>query len=101
MKYSLSRSLYAKDMTVCVGVGELPNGTYMALGVIRPVMFENPKQVLRIVLSTCKIKGTSPISLSFADQARFAAVTIRRINATGRFGQVEYGGISAGFDEDD
>ena len=32
------------------------------------------------------------IRLSFADQARFAAETIRRINANGRFNTIDYGG---------
>ena len=36
--------------------------------------------------------GEPAIRLSFADQARFAAETIRRIHANGRLGNMVYGG---------
>ncbi len=36
--------------------------------------------------------GGLPMRLSFADQARFAAETIRRVNANGRFDNIDYGG---------
>ena len=95
MECSFSRSFGVKGMTICAGVGELPNGTYMILGVMHPANFENPKTVLKVVFSHLGILCKSAIALSFADQARFAAETIRRINAVGRFGQVDYGGIKS------
>ena len=93
MECSLSRHLTITGMTLCAGIGELSNGTYMVLGTTHSANFENPKMVLKIVLSQLGIPAQPPIELSFADQARFAAETIRRINATGRFNQVEYGGM--------
>ena len=37
-----------------------------------------------------KVMTIPPIRLSFADQARFAAETIRRLDANGRFGTIVY-----------
>lgn len=93
METSLSRSFVVRELTLCVGVGQLPNGTWMALGAISPAGFDKPEVVLRLVLSHLGISFEPPIRLSFADQARFAAETIKRISNIGRYNDIEYGGI--------
>ena len=80
-----------KGMTVCAGIAPMGE-VYLSLGVIHPANFENPATILKIVLSYLGLPAELPIRLSFADQARFAAETIRRINANGRFNTIDYGG---------
>ena len=63
----------------------------MALGVVHPTNFDNPATILKIVFAHLGIPSELPVKLSFADQARFAAETIRRINANGKFDNVIYG----------
>lgn len=96
MECSFSCDYGVKGMTLCAGIGELPNGTYMILGVMHPAGFENPRTILNIVLAHLGIERKPPITLSFSEQARFAAETIKRINAIGRFAQVKYGGVDEG-----
>lgn len=79
-----------KGMTVCAGIAPMGN-VYLVLGVIHPSNFENPAAVLRIVLTHLGLPAELPVRLSFADQARFAAETIRRIRDTGRIDSVSYG----------
>lgn len=93
METSLSRSHGIREMTLCVGVGVLPNGTLMALGAISPAGFDNPEVILKIVLSHLGIASDLPIRLSFADQARFAAETIKRLHSIGRYNSIVYGGL--------
>ena len=93
METKLSRTFGISEMTICVGAGELPNGTIMALGTISTAGFDNPEAILKIVLSHLGIPSTLPIRLSFADQARFAAETIKRINSLGRYRNIVYGGL--------
>jgi hypothetical protein len=64
---------------------------YFCLGVIHPSNFENPATILKIVLTHLGLSAEPPIQLSFADQARFAAETIRRINANGKFANIVMG----------
>ncbi|MBP5284482.1 MAG: hypothetical protein ILO34_00015, partial [Kiritimatiellae bacterium] len=64
---------------------------YLVLGMIHPAKFENPAAILKIVLSHLGLPVQTPVSLGFHDQARFAAETIRRINANGRFSGIAYG----------
>lgn len=80
-----------KGMTVCAGIAPMGN-VYLVLGVIHPANFENPATILKIVLTHLGLPTELPIRLSFADQARFAAETIRRIHANGRFNAIAYGG---------
>ena len=97
METSLSRSYGGygvRDMTLCVGIGSLPNGTWMALGAISSAGFDNPELILKIVLSHLGITSDVPIRLSFADQARFAAETIKRIYTIGRYNNIKYGGLA-------
>lgn len=61
---------------------------YLVLGVIHPANFENPAVILKIVLTYLGLPTQLPVRLSFSDQARFAAETIRRIAANGRFNNV-------------
>lgn len=79
-----------KGMTVCAGIAPM-GSVYLVLGVIHPADFENPATILKIVLTHLGLQTELPIKLSFADQARFAAETIRRINANGRFNTIAYG----------
>ena len=79
-----------KGMTVCAGIAPM-GSVYLVLGVIHPANFENPATILKIVLTHLGLQTELPIKLSFADQARFAAETIRRINANGRFNAIVYG----------
>ena len=79
-----------KGMTVCAGIAPM-GSVYLVLGVIHPANFENPATILKIVLTHLGLQTELPIKLSFADQARFAAETIRRINANGRFNAIAYG----------
>jgi hypothetical protein len=79
-----------KGMTVCAGIAPM-GSVYLSLGVIHPSNFENPATILKIVLTHLGLQTELPIKLSFADQARFAAETIRRINANGRFNAIAYG----------
>lgn len=91
MEKSLSQS-DVKGMTICVGIAPMGE-VYLALGVIHPAHFENPANILKIVLTHLGLPTELPVRLSFADQARFAAETIRRINANGKFGGIYYGGV--------
>ena len=79
-----------KGMTVCAGIAPM-GSVYLSLGVIHPSNFENPSTILKIVLTHLGLQTELPIRLSFADQARFAAETIRRINANGWFGRMNFG----------
>ena len=79
-----------KGMTVCAGIAPM-GSVYLVLGVIHPANFENPATILKIVLTHLGLQTELPIKLSFADQARFAAETIRRIYANGRFNTIAYG----------
>jgi hypothetical protein len=79
-----------KGMTVCAGIAPM-GSVYLSLGVIHPSNFENPSIILKIVLTHLGLPTELPIRLSFADQARFAAETIRRINANGWFGRMNFG----------
>ena len=79
-----------KGMTVCAGIAPMGK-VYLALGCIHPANFENPATILKIVLTHLGLPTETPIALSFADQARFAAETIRRINANGKFSQMIMG----------
>ena len=79
-----------KGVTVCTGIAPM-GSVYLTLGVIHPADFENPATILKIVLTHLGLTTELPIKLSFADQARFAAETIRRIYANGRFGTIAYG----------
>ena len=79
-----------KGMTVCAGIAPMGK-VYLSLGCIHPANFENPATILKIVLTHLGLPTITPITLSFADQARFAAETIRRINANGKFSQMIMG----------
>ena len=90
MEKSLSQS-DVKCMTICAGIAPMGE-VYLSLGVIHPAHFESPATILKIVLAHLGLPTELPVRLSFADQARFAAETIRRINANGKFGGIFYGG---------
>lgn len=90
MEKSLSRSA-EKGMTVCVGIAPMED-VYIAVGVSAPARFENPATILKIVLTHLGLPTERSIRLNVADQACFAAETIRRIHANGNFGFVSYGG---------
>ena len=79
-----------KGMTVCAGIAPMGN-VYLVLGCIHPANFENPATILKIVMTHLGLPAEPPIQLSFADQARFAAETIRRINANGKFANIIMG----------
>ena len=79
-----------KGTTVCAGIAPM-GSVYLVLGVIHPANFENPVTILKIILTHLGLQTELPIKLSFADQARFAAETIRRINANGWFGRMNFG----------
>ena len=79
-----------KGRTVCAGIAPMGN-VYLALGCIHPANFENPATILKIVMTHLGLPAEPPIQLSFADQARFAAETIRRINANGKFANIVMG----------
>lgn len=91
MEKSLSLS-DVKGRTICAGIAPMGE-VYLVLGVIHPANFESPATILKIVLAHLGLPTDLPIRLSFADQARFAAETIRRINANGKFGGICYGGV--------
>ena len=89
MEMSASQSPNVKGMTFCAGIA--PMGyVYLTLGVLHPANFENPATILKIVLTHLGLPTELPIRLSFADQARFAAETIRRLDANGKFGSIHY-----------
>lgn len=79
-----------KGMTICVGIAPMED-VYLALGVLAPTRFENPATILKIVLTHLGLPTECPVRLGVADQARFAAETIRRIYANGNFGSVVLG----------
>ena len=80
-----------KGMTICAGIAPMGE-VYLVLGVIHPAHFDNPATILRIVLAHLGLPTELPVSLSFSDQASFAAETIRRVNANGKFDGISYGG---------
>ncbi len=79
-----------KGMTICVGIAPMED-VYIIVGVSAPARFENPATILKIVLTHLGLPTELPIRLNAADQARFAAETIRRIHANGNFSRVLYG----------
>ena len=89
METSLSRD-NVKGMTICAGIAPMGE-VYLSLGVIHPANFENPATILKIVLTYLGLPTELPVRLSFADQARFAAETIRRVHANGKFDTITYG----------
>ena len=89
MEKSFSRG-DVKGMTVCAGIAPMGK-VYLPLGCIHPANFESPATILKIVLTHLGLPIETPIKLSFAEQARFAAETIRRINANGKFSRVVMG----------
>ena len=89
METSFSRG-DVKGMTVCAGIAPM-GSVHLVLGVIHPANFENPATILKIVLAHLGLPTELPVRLSFADQARFAAETIRRLQANGKFGNIMYG----------
>jgi len=89
MECTLSQEPSVKGKTLCCGIGPIGE-VYMALGVIQPADFENPAVILKIVLSHLGLSAERPVSLSFADQAKFAAETIRRLDANGKFATIHY-----------
>jgi len=89
MECSLSQSPNVKGRTLCCGIGPIGE-VYMALGVIQPADFENQAVILRIVLTHLGLPTELPVTLSFADQAKFAAETIRRLDANGKFADIHY-----------
>ena len=89
MECSFSR-VAVKGMTVGAGIAPMGD-VYLALGVIHPAMFEPTEAVHRMVRNKLGLPLNGPLALSFADQARFAAETIARVNSTGRFSSVCYG----------
>lgn len=74
-----------KGRTICAGIAPM-GGVYLALGMLLTAHFEHPATILKIVLAHLGLPSGLPVRLSFADQARFAAETIRRLNANGRLG---------------
>ena len=90
MEKSLSRSA-EKGMTICVGIAPMED-VYIAVGVLAPARFDNPATILKIVLTHLGLPTALPIRLDAADQARFAAETIRRIHMNGNFDSVAYRG---------
>ena len=50
--------------------------------------------IKRVIADADKFTGDIPIQLSFSDQARFAAETIRRIHTLGRYSSIKYGGLA-------
>lgn len=79
-----------KGLTVCAGIAPMGD-VYLALGTIHSADFENPAAILKIVLTHLGLPTERPILLSFANQARFAAETIRRLAANGRFDNLVMG----------
>ncbi len=76
-----------KGMTVCAGIAPMGK-VYLSLGCIHPANFDKPAAILKIVLTHLGLPTEPPIALSFADQARFAAETIRRVKANGYFSRI-------------
>ena len=89
MEMSASQNPNVKGMTFCAGIAPM-GSVYLSLGVLHPANFENPATILKIVLTHLGLPTELPIRLSFSDQARFAAETIRRLDANGRFGSIHY-----------
>lgn len=89
MEMSFSQS-NVKGMTICAGIAPMGE-VYLTLGALLQSNFDKPAVILKLVLSCLGIDSTLPIKLSFSDQARFAAETIRRLSANGRIWQNIYG----------
>ena len=79
-----------KGMTICVGIAPMED-VHIIIGVSAPARFENPATILKIVLTHLGLPTEMPIRLNAADQARFAAETIRRVYANGNFSRILYG----------
>ena len=75
-----------KGLTVCAGIAPMGD-VHLALGTLQSAHFEQPATILKIVLAHLGLPSVPPVRLSFADQARFAAETIRRLAANGRLGR--------------
>ncbi len=89
MEKSFSANPMAKGMTICAGIAPMGE-VNIILGAMHPANFDNPATILKIVLTHLGLPTDPPVRLSIHDQARFAAETIRRINAVGRLDTVDY-----------
>lgn len=89
MEMTLSQNPDIKGMTICAGIAPMGQ-VYMCLGTIHPAAFEPSEAVHKMVRQKLGLPLEGPLDLSFADQARFAEETIRRIHAIGRFAGVHY-----------
>lgn len=70
-----------KGMTTCIGIAPMGE-VYFALGASRLIRFNDPSFLLSSVLADLGVSSEKPVELSFADQARFAAMTINLIRVT-------------------
>lgn len=89
METAFSQSPNIKGSTICAGIAPMGD-VYLALGVVHHANFDNPDFVLKVVLNHLNIPFSEPISLSFKDQARLAAETIRRVYSLGHFDDIVY-----------
>lgn len=89
METAFSQSPNIKGCTICAGIAPMGN-VYLALGVLHHANFDNPDFVLKVVLNHLNIPFSEPLTLSFKDQARLAAETIRRVYSLGHFDDIIY-----------
>lgn len=90
MEMGFSQTPNVKGMTVCAGIAPMGD-VYLNLGALQPADFESSAVVHRLVRQQLGLPLDGPLELSTADQARFAAETIRRIDKAGSFDHIEYG----------
>ena len=87
MNPEFSKSLSVHGKVCCGGICTLPNGTWMFICNWISLRFDDSELALKTILTQLSLPYIAPIKLSPADQARFAAETIRRVTVDGYFDQ--------------
>ena len=90
MEINLSQAPDVKGLTICAGIAPMGD-VYLSLGTPHIARFEPSDAVHRLVRQKLGLPLEGRLDLSDADQARFAAETIRRIYDVGGFNRIVYG----------
>ena len=90
MEINLSQAPDVKGLTICAGIAPMGD-VYLSLGTPHIARFEPSETVHKLVRQKLGLPLEGRLDLSDADQARFAAETIRRIYDVGGFNRIVYG----------
>lgn len=89
METSYSRGADLKGSLICAGIAPM-GSVYLCLGTLHPANFDPPEAVFKIIRQKLGLPLDGPLDLSPADEAEFAAETIRRLYSLGKFSNIVY-----------